>query len=165
MTVGNDEGSQVTELTDEEKASGSVSQTRYVGVKEMLGKREATLATTQTELEQTKTQLTTKAAEVKNLGEQLEQAKQSVVDPVKQKALETAQEELALMKLDSYLKEHNITAEEIKDMTEEQVHAYVKGKGQGKPAPDVGLGSGGVVSGTARGLIRSGFDSLHPSDK
>lgn len=170
MSDSQGEGSQeILTLTPEEEQNKTVPLTKYIGVKEMLGKREASLTEAQTKLGQATTQVTEQTAVVKNLETQLEQAKQSAVDPEQTKALtkerDDATTELATMKQELLLKEHGIKPEEVENMNAEQVQAYIKGKGQGKPAPDLGGGAGAGIVGSGRDLIRSGFDSLHPSGK
>ena len=165
------EGSQVT------PTEKYVPLTKYIGVKEMLKKREETLTeaetkvtTLQGEVTTYQTKVTELETEVKNLGEQVTQAKQSAVDPGRIKTLESERDasktELAQMKQTILFEKHRIKPEEVEGMNEEQIQAYIKGKGQaGKPGADLGGGAGATPQTSARGQIRSGFDALHPSDK
>lgn len=160
----------VVEGSQDTPSEKYVSLTKYVGVKEMLVKREESLSQAQTSLTEAQTKTTGLETEVKNLGEQLTQAKLSVVDPERIRTLEserdTIKEELAQVKQATLLKEHKIKPEEIVGMSEDQIQAYIKGKGQaGKPGADLGEGAVAPPAGSGREKMKAVFDSLHPSDK
>ncbi|MBT9151610.1 MAG: hypothetical protein DDT40_01806 [candidate division WS2 bacterium] len=151
------EGSQVT------SSEKYVPLTKYVGVKEMLGKREEALTVSQNRITELET-------EVKNLGEHVAKAKAVAVDSERIKTLESerdaARAELSQTKHKALLKEHNIKPEDVENMNEEQIQAFIKGKSQaGKPGADLGTGGNISSPSTARGLIREGFDVMFPKGK
>ena len=158
---------------------GAVPLTKYIGVKEMLGKEEKAHTETKETLTVSQTKVTGLETEVKNLGEQLKQAKESGVDPEKVKALEKERDDTKaeletkktqeLTTVKESLTKAGYTEEDLKEKSSSELTLLMKGleKGQGKkPGADLGTGTGsGVPPASAREAMKSAFDELHPSDK
>lgn len=164
-----------------------VEYSKYVGVKEMLGKREEELASAKKELDTLKATDNEKGAnvlkletEVQELNDQLKTAKDSGVDQAKveglQKQADKLQEDMLQAKRLKVVVDHEgIEAEDVKEMSAMELGMFVKGlekaKGQVKPPegdkivpkPDLGGGEGvkeQVVK--ARDRMKAGFEQLHP---
>ena len=171
----------------EGKTPGTVPMSDYIGVKEMLRKREEALVearktsdTLQTQIEQGQAKVGELKAEVLSLTDQLTQAKQSSVDP---EELKKVQEELVGVK--EKLKQSEVTIlqtkkaaitqqfgvnpDDVKEMSEIELDSFlrglqaVKGQGSGKPGADLGTGGGAGLPTSARDKMKTGFDELHPS--
>jgi len=149
------EGSQVT---PEEKY---VPLTKYVGVKEMLSKRESRLNELETEVKNLGEQLKAKSEvdpeEFKKIKEELEQKKDLSVEEfnrIKTELEQVRTQELTALK--TSLTKAGFTEDELKDKSPAELTLLLKGlekgKGQGKPGAD--LSSGGM-----------GSDSLSPTEK
>lgn len=136
------------ELTTDGK--GAVSLTKYIGVKEMLGKEETAHGATKETLTTSQSRVTELETEVKTLGEQVKQAKESGVDPEEFKKMKEELETKKTQELTAQkdvLTKAGFTEDELKDKSSAELSLLVKGmeKGQVKK-PGADLGGGGGVS-------------------
>jgi hypothetical protein len=157
----------------------SVPMSQYVGVKEMLRKREQELlaqqatsetkiTSLQTELEGKTTQLSELVESAKNLEEQLKGKISKEEHDKVLEALAGKDAEVLEVKKELICVQYGIDKDVLKDLNEKDLTAFVKGlsavKGKAASKPDIG-GSGGGVSApmSSRGMIKEGFSQLHPN--
>jgi len=159
----NDEGAQKEGEKQGTDDRQSVSMSDYIGVKEMLRRKEELLTSTQQELVTTQSRMRELETKVSDLDERVK----SMVDPTKVKDLEVerdqAKTELAQVRRTKILEGHNISPDDVKDLTDDQLQVYVeglkKGKGQvAKPAPDLGSGMGSSPKLSGREMMKQGFE-------
>lgn len=176
----------MTDATDETQTDDtrqSVPMSQYVGVKEMLSRKEADLAAIEAKVALTEgklTEHTTKVqeltAEVKTRTDEITKLKESAVNPDEYKA---AVNELTTLKtglLDLQKQTiidgsgGKVTLEDIKDFTQDQITLFEKGLKVGEvlktPKPDLkGGGGGDGAHTTGAQKMRAGWDQLHPEGK
>lgn len=147
----NEETKKVDETTatpeDKEKEGGghpeTVSWTQYVGLKEKFNKTEAGLTTKVETLEgQLKEAVSTE--EHGKIKVELDETKAKLQES-STKLTETLEKSLS-EKRDVLVKKGNISEEEAKGMSEEQVNGAIKVLGSFKPGADMGAGGGGAGS-------------------
>ena len=173
----------MTEANEGSDDRQSVPMSQYVGVKEMLSRRdaeiadrEAKIAITEGKLTEHTTKLQGLEAEVKAKTDEITKLKESTVTAEEHKKV--ADELNALntgwLELDKQAvvdgSGGKITAEDIKDFTQEQLTLFKKGLNVGKetktPKADLkggGGGDGGLT--TASEKIKAGWAELHPEGK
>ena len=158
----------------------SVPMSQYIGVKEMLRKREQELVTQQatfetritslqTELEEKTAQLEQLAELAKNLEEQIKTKINREEHEKVLKQLAAKEGEVLEARKELLCAKYGIEKDVLKDLNEKDLAAFEKGlsvmKGRATSKPDIGGSGGGVPSATtARGLIKEGFSQLHPND-
>ena len=156
-----------------------VPESKYVGVKRMLDKREAELLTTRSELENklanSQTERDTITTELSTLKEQLEARPSSEehtklqedYNKLKTEADDVRGQSLTLKKQLLQVK-YNVDEEDLKDVGETDLGAFEKGlslaKGRSSSKPDLGGGSQAPSSLTAKEKLVSGFKELHPNN-
>lgn len=172
------EGTPVTPVVETPKQE-TVPMSEHIGVKEMLRKRETTLAEAQAAAEkvnaaneQAQTRIVELEADVGRLGEQIQAGKTSAVDPAE---LTQAKEKLAELQVKSLSgkKEAAVAfagakTEDIESMTEGELDIYLKGLGarggqvekvETPPGPDLSSGGQPVVPATtARQKMKQGWE-------
>jgi len=157
----------------------SVPMSQYVGVKEMLRKREQELitqqatfetkvTTLQTELEGKTSQLDKLVESTKNLEEQTKTRVNKDEHEKVLKQLAAKEVEVLEAKKELLCTKYGIEKDVLKDLSEKDLVAFEKGlssaKGRATSKPDIGGSGGGVPSATtSRGLMKEGFSQLHPN--
>ena len=171
------------EATDGSDDRQSVPMSQYVGVKEMLNRRDTELADekaknviTDGKLTEHTTKVQGLEAEVKARTDEASKLKESTVSTEDHKkvvdelnALTTGWLELDKQAVVSG-SDGKITVDDIKDFTQDQLTLFKKGLNVGKgtttPKPDIkggGGGDGATTSGAQK--MRAGWDELHPEGK
>jgi len=168
---------------DDNQNSGEdqkVSMSQYVGVKEMLRKKEEALADLEAKVTLSESKLsehTTKVqelmTEVKNREEQIKKIEESKVDPEEHKKVTEELTGLKTRLLDWQKQvivdtsEGKVTLEDIKEFTQDQIDLFQKGLKVGgvlkTPKPDLKGGGGGdgeFTTGAQKS--RAGWKELHP---
>ena len=173
----------MAEANDGSDDRQSVPISQYVGVKEMLSRRDADLADEKAKVAITEgrlTEHTTKVqgleAEVKARTEEVTKLRESTVSTEDHKVVVDKLNELTTGWLELDKKAvvdgsgGKITVEDIKEFNQEQFTLFKKGLNVGKeaktPKPDLS-GGGGGDGGTSTGAqkMRAGWDELHPEGK
>jgi len=170
--MGDGAEKEVVEGSQADPEAKYVSLTKYVGVKEMLGKRETRIGELETEMKNLAEQLKAKSEvdpeEFKRMVAELEQKKDLTVEKFNQITAELEQRKTQeLDALKTQLTQVGFTEEELKDKNSAELtllmKGAVKGKGQAKPGADLGAGSGVSSAFSAREKMQQGFEQLHPS--
>lgn len=146
-----------------DKHPETVPWSQYVGVKEMLTKREAAETELKTKVqsleEQAKKAVNTEQHE--GIKTELSEAKtklQTATDELK-----TNKETALTEKRDILVKKGNVPEDEVKNMSEEQVNGAIKVLASFKPKADMDGGSSADTPTGGKAKMQSGFNALHPS--
>ena len=173
----------MAEANDGSDDRQSVPMSQYVGVKEMLSRRDAELADERAKNVITDGKLTEHTTKVQGLEAEV-RAKTNEATKLKESTVSTEDHKVVVDKLnelntgwlalDKQAVVDNsggkITVEDIKDFNQEQLTLFKKGLNVSKeattPKPDL-KGGGGGDGGTSTGAqkMRAGWDDLHPEGK
>lgn len=131
-----------------------VPWSKYVGIKESLGKKLDTAKEQVTSLEE-KLKTATNPEEFKKVSDELEETKKKLTDSDEE--LKNTKEK-TLTEKRSILVKRNIPEEKVKDMSVEELNAALVVLEHSKPGADMGSGSGaGALEGSPMELARKAY--------
>lgn len=173
----------MAEANEESDDRQSVSMSQYVGVKEMLSRRDTDLADEKAKVAITESKLTEHATKVQGLEAEVK-ARTDEVGKLKESTVSTEDHKKVVDELNALTtgwleldkqavvsgSDGKITVDDIKDFTQEQLTLFKKGLNVGKgtttPKPDIkGGGGGDGATTTGAQKVIAGWAELHPEGK